>query len=407
MRSFVPLCIALLLATSLAFESRAADGVLLGVDVLEREAFKAIDGAKVGLITNHTGVNGKGRPTVDLLNDAPGVTLVRLFGPEHGIRGELDQSMIEDGVDGPTGLPIVSLYGPRRQPEPEHFAGIDTLVFDIQDIGCRFYTYISTLKLAMQAAADAGLRFVVLDRPNPIDGVTVEGPMLDPGEESFVGCHTLPLRHGMTIGEIAKLFAAEAAEGGGPLDIDLVVIPCEGWRRADRWDSTGLLWIDPSPNMRRLNQAVVYPGVGLLETTNVSVGRGTDTPFEVFGAPWIDPWQLADALNGREIPGVSFVPRFFTPETSVHKELRCGGVDVIVHDADQIEAVPMGLMIAAELRRLYPDQWETRRYNRLLINSGIHRKLVEGAPAEQLIKMAEQGVPEFLQRRDSVLLYAE
>ncbi|MEN1678570.1 MAG: DUF1343 domain-containing protein [Planctomycetota bacterium] len=381
-----------------------AEPVTLGVDVLGQTGFAPIAGKRVGLITNHTGLTADGRTTIDLLNDAEEVALVRLFGPEHGIRGELDQSQIDDAVDGPTGLPIVSLYGPRRTPDPQHLAGLDALVFDIQDIGCRFYTYISTMKLAMRAAADAGVAFVVLDRPNPIGGVAVEGPMLDPGEETFVACHPLPVRHGMTVGELAELFRREG-DDRGPINVNLTVVPCKGWRRAMTWDQTGLVWTNPSPNMRRLTQALLYPGVGLLETTNLSVGRGTDTPFELFGAPWINPTELAAALNAAPTPGVQFVPRYFTPSSSNHEGKRCGGVDIILEDADQLHATNVGLMIAATLRRLYPDGWETKRFNRLLVSEACFAAVNGGEPANSLPSLSAQGLSEFKQRRAQVLRY--
>lgn len=379
----------------------ASDPVLLGVDTLQRGRFAAIAGRRIGLVTNHTGLASDGRTTIDVLNDAPEVTLVRLFGPEHGLRGELDQSQIDDGTDGPTGLPAVSLYGPRRAPEPEHLADLDALVFDIQDIGCRFYTYISTMKLCLEAATEAGIEFVVLDRPNPLGGVAVEGPMLDPGDESFVGCYTLPLRHGMTVGEIAQLMVNEGVAAGAKL----AVVPCEGWRRDQVWDRTGLVWTNPSPNMRRLPQAILYPGVGLLETTNVSVGRGTDTPFELFGAPWIEPVELAKALNFANTPGVRFVPRYFTPTASKFEGERCGGVDLILTDPEGVHAVDVGLTIAATLRRLYPEAWETDRYNRLLISRAVHGAVVEGASPEVLHRLARRGLDDFQRRRAAVLRY--
>lgn len=378
----------------------AAQAVRLGVDVLERDGFGPIEGQRVGLITNHTGLTSDGRTTIDLLHEADAVDLVRLFGPEHGLRGELDQAQIEDGVDGPTGLPVVSLYGPRRSPEAEHLADLDALVFDIQDIGCRFYTYTSTMKLAMAAAAEAGIRFVVLDRPNPIGGVAIEGPMLR-GEESFVGCHSLPLRHGMTIGELAKLFLADGAAPG----LELVVVPCEGWRRSMYWDETGLVWTDPSPNMRRLTQAIVYPGLGIMETTNISVGRGTDTPFERFGAPWIEPVEFAAALNACAPEGIVYAPRYFTPTASRFADERCGGVDAIVTDPKGLNAVDHGMAIAATLRELYPDAWQTDRYDRLLINEAVYQALLGGASADVLRRMTREGLEAFRERRRGVLMY--
>jgi CubicO group peptidase (beta-lactamase class C family) len=258
--------------------------VLNGIDVLERDGFKQLAGRRVGLITNHTGHNRDRVSTVDLLHRAGGVELVTIFSPEHGFRGVLDQVNIANATDESTGLPIRSLYGETRKPTPQMLHGLDTLVFDVQDIGTRFYTYISTMGLAMEAAAEYGLIFVVLDRVNPIGGHLVAGPVLDEGQESFVGFHPTPVRHGMTAGELARMFRSER----GLENLDLVVVPLAGWRRDMYFDETGLPWTNPSPNMRSLTEAVLYPGIGLLETTNVSVGRGTDTPFEVIGAPWID-----------------------------------------------------------------------------------------------------------------------
>lgn len=396
--SILPAC---LLVASLATQVTATEPIRLGVEVLLDQPVAAVAGKRIGLVTNHTGLTSDGRTTIDALHKHARITLVRLFGPEHGLRGELDQSQIDDGVDGPTGLPIVSLYGPRRAPEAEHLADLDALVFDIQDIGCRFYTYISTMKLCLEAAAGAGIDFVVLDRPNPLGGLAVEGPMLDPGDESFVGCYTLPLRHGMTVGEIAELMLAEGVAPGAKL----TVVPCEGWRRAMAWDRTGLVWTDPSPNMRRLPQAILYPGVGLLETTNVSVGRGTDTPFELFGAPWIEPAKLAAELNAADTPGVRFVPRFFTPTSSKFAGERCGGIDLVLTDPDGLNAVDLGLTIAATLRRLYPDDWETAGYNRLLINGAVHQAVIDGASPGVLHRMARTGLDGFQRRRAAVLKY--
>lgn len=389
------------LALLLIVSPATGQSVRLGVEVLEAGGFEALAGKRVGLVTNHTGLTSDGRTTIDVLHKAEGPTLVRLFGPEHGLRGELDQSQIDDGLDGPTGLPIVSLYGPRRAPEPAHLADLDSLVFDIQDIGCRFYTYISTMKLAMEAAAKAGIEFVVLDRPNPLGGIAVEGPMLDPGDESFVGCYTLPLRHGMTVGELAELMVTEGVAPG----VELTVVPCEGWSRQQTWDQTGLVWTNPSPNMRRLPQAILYPGVGLLEVTNVSVGRGTDTPFELFGAPWIEPAELAAELNRADTPGVRFVPRYFTPASSKFAKQRCGGVDLVLADPDALNAVDLGLTIASTLRRLYPDDWETKSFNRLLINRSIHEAVAEGASPAVLHRLAREGLVDFQRRRAAVLRY--
>jgi uncharacterized protein YbbC (DUF1343 family) len=374
--------------------------VLTGIDVLERDGCRLLAGRRVGLITNHTGLASDGTATGKLLADAPDVELVALFSPEHGIAGKLDVSRIADGRDEPTGLPIYSLYGENRAPTPESLRGIDTLVFDIQDIGTRYYTYISTMAGAMKAAAEHGLRFVVLDRPNPIGGVDVEGPVLDAGRESFVGSHPIPVRHGMTIGELAGMFNAELELG-----VDLHVVPVEGWRRADWFDQTGLLWVNPSPNMRSLTQALLYPGVGLLETTNLSVGRGTDTPFEVIGAPWLDGRRLAGELNSAGLHGVRFVPVRFTPESSQFRGEGCGGVNLIVTDRSAFRPVRTGLEIARQLRRLYPDTWDAASYGRLLANEQTLAGVLAGETVTAIEAGYQPRLNEFLARRAAFLLY--
>ncbi|HEY8503610.1 MAG TPA: exo-beta-N-acetylmuramidase NamZ domain-containing protein, partial [Gemmataceae bacterium] len=381
--------------------------VLTGIDVLAREDFARLKGRKVGLVTNHTGRDREGRSTIDLLHAAEGVELVALFSPEHGIRGELDEK-VGDGKDAKTGLPIWSLYGERRKPAPEQLKGIDTLVYDIQDAGCRFYTYISTLGLVMEAAAEQGLKVVVLDRPNPINGVDVAGPVLDAGRESFVGFHRLPVRHGMTVGELAMMFNAERkTKSGEPIRCDLEVVRMEGWRRGDFYDQTGLLWLNPSPNLRNLTAAYLYPGVGLLETTNLSVGRGTDQPFEWFGAPWLDGVKLAAALNAQGLPGVRFLPLRRTPASSVFKGETCGGVQISIDDWGQFEPLRTGLMIACELRRLYPEQWKVDRYDRLLADADTLKGLKAGRTWARLEQGWQKELNEFKQRRKEFLLYPE
>ena len=360
---------------------------MCGIDVLERDGFRQLKGRKVGLITNHTGINRDGVPTLKVLHESDELELVALFSPEHGLEGKLDQAQIADAREPTTGLPIYSLYGETRRPTQESLAQIDTLVFDIQDIGTRFYTYISTMGNAMQAAAESGLRFVVLDRPNPINGVDVSGPVLDPGRESFVGFHTLPVRHGMTIGELARMFKEELS-----LSLELEVIPLQGWKRADFFDRTGLLWINPSPNMRSLTEAILYPGIGLLETTNVSVGRGTDTPFEVIGAPWLDGRRLAAELNQAGLPGVCFVPIRFSPTASTHAGQACGGVNVVITDRSQFEPLRTGLEIARRLHALYGDQWKVSAYDRLLGNAATLEALIAGKTTGRN-RCAQPGAP--------------
>jgi uncharacterized protein YbbC (DUF1343 family)/CubicO group peptidase (beta-lactamase class C family) len=377
-----------------------ATPVLTGIDVLVREEFRALQGRKVGLITNHTGVDRAGRSTVTLLHQAPGVELKALFSPEHGFAGTVDIPKVDDSVDNATGLKVFSLYGDTRRPTAEMLATVDTLVFDIQDIGCRFYTYVSTMGEAMIAAAEHGKEFVVLDRPNPINGVDVAGPMLDPGKESFVGFHHLPVRHGMTIGELAQLIKEERQ-----LPLKLSVIRCEGWKRSEFYESTGLLWINPSPNMRTLNQAVLYPGIGMLETTNLSVGRGTDTPFEIVGAPWLDGRALAAKLAERRIPGVAVVPVEFTPDSSKFANQKCSGVQLLMTDRAALQPVRLGLELAAALRQLAPETWETKSFPRLMGNQAVQDRLLQNGTTEELLETSLEGVSEFLRRRSTVLLY--
>jgi len=289
-------------------------GVQNGIDVLVASQYEALRGMRVGLITNHTGIDRAGNPTIDLLRSAPSVNLVALFSPEHGIRGAADEK-VSDTVDDVTGLPIYSLYGARQKPSAEELANLDALVYDIQDIGTRFYTYESTLGLAMEAVSGSKIHFIVLDRVNPIGGTIVEGPVLE-GATDFVGYHTVPVRHGMTVGELATMYQAEKN-----LDVDLNVIPMKGWKR-DMWqDQAGLPWINTSPNMRSLTEAALYPGIGLLESA-VAVGRGTPTPFEVIGAPYIDGDRVARELAALALPGVTFTPIRFTPAHSV-RTARC------------------------------------------------------------------------------------
>jgi uncharacterized protein YbbC (DUF1343 family) len=355
---------------------------------------------RIGLITNHTGRDRDGNSAIDLLHKAPGVKLVALFSPEHGIRGALDQSAISNSTDEKTGLPIYSLYGETKAPTAEMLKEIDTLVFDIQDVGARFYTYISTLGLALEAAAKNKKPFVVLDRVNPINGQDVEGPLADPDKLSFVAHHPIPVRHGMTVGELAQLFNKER-----DINADLYVVRVEDWSRSQWFDSTGLTWINPSPNMRSLTEATLYPGVCLLEPTNVSVGRGTDTPFEVIGAPWIDGRKLAEALNNAKLPGVRFVPVRFTPKSSVHKDAECGGVNIIVTNRDLFEPVITGLEMAAQLRKLFPKDFSIERFNRLLANQKVFDAFRQGSDARAMRQVWESELEAFRAIRRKYLLY--
>jgi len=386
-------------AQSMAAGIDSATQVLTGIDVLARDNFKQLAGLRIGLVTNQTGRDRSGRSTIDVLYKAPNVKLVALFSPEHGIRGLADEK-VSDSKDEQTGLPIYSLYGETRRPQPEQLKDLDALVFDIQDIGTRFYTYMSTLGYVMEEAPKAKLPVFVLDRPNPIGGLEVEGPLADADKLSMIAYHRIPVRHGMTIGELAKLFNEERKLG-----CDLRVIEMAGWRRAMWLDETNLLWVNPSPNMRSLNEATLYPGIGLLETTNVSVGRGTDTPFEVVGAPWIDGQQLASYLNSQRIAGLRFVPLRFTPTTSVFKGEECSGVNIIVTDRDRFRPVTSGLEIAVALRKLYPLQWKVDSYLRLLANADSLERLKRGDSAGDIVGSWRNSLEEFRKVRARVLIY--
>lgn len=376
--------------------------VRCGIDVLEAEKFERLKGRKLGLVTNHTGRDRQGRATADVLHAAGGMTLVALFGPEHGIRGELDQATIADGTDAKTGLPVFSLYGKRRKPDADTLKGIDTLVYDVQDVGCRFYTYISTLGNVLEAAAEHKVKVVVLDRPNPIGGRAVDGPLTDPGRESFVAWHSLPIRHGMTVGELAKMFVAERK-----LAVELEVVKCEGWKRGDLFDRTNLTWVNPSPNMRGPAAALLYPGIGLLETTNVSVGRGTERPFEWVGAPWIDGPKLAAALNAVGLPGVRFVPVNLTPTASVHAKKPCGGVQTILEDWSKVNPLRTGLTVAAALRDLYTEQWEAKSFDKLLLHRASYDAFTAGKPVADIEKGWAKDLKAFRDRRKGFLMYPE
>ena len=325
--------------------------------------------------------------------------LVALFSPEHGIRGLADEK-VSDTKDEQTGLPIFSLYGESRRPTAEQLKGLDALVYDIQDVGVRFYTYIATLGYVMEEASKAKLPIFVLDRPNPINGADVEGPIADADKLSFTAYHTLPVRHGLTIGELARLYNDERR-----INADLRVIKMEGWRRVMWFDATGLVWINPSPNMRSLTEATLYPGVGLLETTNLSVGRGTDTPFEVIGAPWLDGTKLASYLNTKRIAGVRFIPVRFTPKSSVFKNEECGGVNIVITDRARFQSVRTGIELAVALHSLFPADWKIDSYSRLLVNADMLARLKRGNSAEEIVLSLADSLENFRRARARVLLY--
>jgi uncharacterized protein YbbC (DUF1343 family)/CubicO group peptidase (beta-lactamase class C family) len=378
---------------------RATAAALPGIDALRESGFGALRGRKIGLVTNASARAKDGARTIDVLARAPGVELVRIFTPEHGL-GADREGAIADGKDEATGLPIVSLYGASLAPAPESLAGIDTIAFDVQDVGTRFYTYASTMRRAMKAAADAHLRFVVLDRPNPIDGVDVAGPLVDASTHTFVHYGQVPVRHGMTMGELALMFDAEDHLGA-----DLHVVRARGWRRSDYLDAAGLPWVNPSPNLRSVHQALLYPGVGLLEGTNLSVGRGTDTPFEIVGAPWIDGVALAAALGKRGLPGVTFTAATFTPQAAPFKGETCHGVRLAVVDRARFEPVRTGLAMAMDLRALQPTAWHFDDLNKLLANRAPLEAIVQGKTLADVEATWEKELTAFRAKREKYLLY--
>jgi uncharacterized protein YbbC (DUF1343 family)/CubicO group peptidase (beta-lactamase class C family) len=370
-----------------------------GVDVLIKRGFSGLAGKRIGLVTNHTGRARDGRSTIDVLRHAPGVTLVALFSPEHGIKGAVDRD-VDDSRDQATGMPIFSLYGKTQKPSPESLAGIDVLVYDIQDAGVRFYTYSATLGHVLEAAAAAKIPVIVLDRPNPIGGVAVAGPIRDADLASFVAYHAVPVRHGLTLGELARLFNGEQSLGA-----DLTVVPCTGWRRRDFYDRTGLDWVNPSPNLRSLTEALLYPGVALIEFTNVATGRGTDTPFERVGAPWIEPTEFARALAELRLPGVRFVPIRFTPTERQYSGQACGGVFIAITDWDNFDPLDLGVGLAVVLRARYRDQWEAPGLLRLLAHRASYEAILAGKDVATIRTTWEQELAEFRKVRAKYLLY--
>ena len=381
--------------------------VRTGLEVLLAEGEPALTGRRVGLVTNHTAVDRRLRSVIDLLHQSSWVELVALFGPEHGVRGDA-QAGVEVGAatDARTGLPVHSLYGETQRPTAEMLSGLDALVFDIQDVGVRYATYVSTMAYAQEAAAGVGLPFVVLDRPNPLTGRRVEGGILDPALASFVGVHPVPVCHGLTVGELARLFAAE--HGWPPP----AAVSMRGWRRAHWFDATGLPWVQPSPNLPTLDSVTLYPGTCLIEGTNASEGRGTTRPFEYVGAPWLDPFELAAELDRRHLPGVAFRPAFFTPTFSKHAGQRCGGVQVHVTDRQALQPVRLGLHLLHAIRGLDPAAFAWREgqaggfFVDLLLGSDRPRQLLDdGAAVDDITAGWETDVRAFEDRRRPFLLY--
>ncbi len=373
--------------------------VLTGLDVLADQKFAMLSGHAVGLVTNQTGVDMRGRRAIDLLANAPGVRLQAIFTPEHGLMGQSNTD-VPHGRDAATGRPIWSLYGVTRRPTPAMLKDVTLLVFDIQDVGARYYTYLTTLIYVMEEAAKQRIPVLVLDRPNPINGRIVEGPLMDPDLQSFTAPHRIPVRTGLTIGEFGRLAAAERK-----IPVSLTVVPLVGWER-DRWfDETGLPWVNPSPNIRSVTQALLYSGVGLLEATNLSVGRGTDMPFEVIGAPWIEPRGLAEALNRQGLRGVRFDPIWFTPTADVYASVSCGGVRIVVTDREAIRPVTVAFALARTLRERHRDQFRPESIQNLLVNRSTMWAFLRGEVLDRLVAWAEVDRSSFLNRRASYLMY--
>jgi uncharacterized protein YbbC (DUF1343 family)/CubicO group peptidase (beta-lactamase class C family) len=381
--------------------------VLSGIDVLMSQNFdpvRATTGKKrIGVLTNQTGVDAQGRRTIDVLAQASGISLEAIFSPEHGVTGTLDTTDVGNSRDAATGVAVYSVYGAKdaaRHPPLDVLKKLDAVVVDIQNAGARFYTYETTLGYFLEGASKAGIEIIVLDRPDPITGSFVQGPISDPGHESFTNYFSVPVRHGMTMGELAKMFNAERN-----INAKLTVVPMTGWMRGDWYDSTGLAWVSPSPNLRSLTEAILYPGVGLVEGTNVSVGRGTDTPFEVLGAPWIKGRELAQYLNGRNISGVRFVPVTFTSDTSNYAGQKCEGVNLIVTERNAFDAPELGIELASALHKFYPDQFQMERMKELLLNESAYSAIAEGQDPRRIADDWRESLEKFQQLRVKYLIY--
>jgi uncharacterized protein YbbC (DUF1343 family)/CubicO group peptidase (beta-lactamase class C family) len=400
--------------------------VKTGIDVLEAHGFDVLKGApaatassttadeasaapraetkkRIGLVTNQTGLDRDGKRTIDILAQAPGVSLEAIFSPEHGVTGTLDTLHVDNTTDAATGVTVYSVYGgtdAARRPSLDVMKNLDAVVFDIQDAGAPFFTYETTLGYFLEAAAKVGVELIVLDRPDPVTGSFVQGPVADAGHESFTGYWTVPPRHGMTMGELAKMFNAERN-----INAKLTVVPMEGWQRGDWFDATGLVWVNPSPNLRSVTEAALYTGVALIEFTNVSVGRGTDTPFELVGAPWMKSRELAAYLNARGIAGVRFVPVTFTPTSAVYSGQKCEGVNLVVTDRNGFDAPELGIELASALHKLYPDDFKMERMQELLVNQSAYDALAAGQDPRRIAQDWQDGLEKFGKVREKYLIY--
>jgi uncharacterized protein YbbC (DUF1343 family) len=385
---------------ALRSSAQAAEHTQTGIDVLEQQNFAPLRGKRVGLITNQTGVDSQGRRTIDVLAHADGVKLVALFSPEHGIAGMLDTTSVADATDAATGLKIFSLYGDSRRPTDQMLQGLDALVFDIQGAGVRFYTFITTMGYCMEAAAKHKIPFFVLDRPDPLGGEKIQGPMLDPQRISFVGYFRLPVVYGMTFGELARMFNTQNKMG-----LDLHVIAMKNWPRSQTFDQTGLTWIPPSPNLRTLNEAFLYPGVEILQPAGISVGRGTDAPFEQLGAPWIHSDVLINSLNAKQIPGVRFTAASFAPNDGLYKGEACAGVKLEITDGAAFDSIRTGLEIADALHRLYPERFQVTELMDLLASQTTVDALIQYQSPAGIIASWSDDLAQFRSLRAKYLIY--
>ena len=372
---------------------------LTAIDVYEAMNSEPFAGKHIGLITNQTGVDFEGRPTVEYFVGRESFKLVTIFSPEHGIAGKADSDVADATLPG-TGVPIYSLYGETRRPTDAMLKGIDLLIFDMQDAGVRFYTYVTTMAYCMEAAAKHHIPFFVFDRPDPLGGEVIEGPMLDADRTSFTGYFPMPVRYGMTLGELARMFNAENKIG-----VDLHVVTMKNWRRSETYDQTGLKWIAPSPNLPTLDAEFPYPGVEILQAGGVSVGRGTDTPFEILGAPWIRAGELAVALGRRKIPGVSFAPAQFTPRDGPYRGEQCQGVTISVTKRDQLQSMRMGIELADVLYRMYPQKFQLEKIIELLGSQSTIDRLKRGDPPAEIVSGWSADLDKFRAMREKYLLY--
>src|SRR5579864_1108499 len=381
--------------------------VKTGIDMLEEHAFDVLQAPagkkRIGVVTNQTGIDSQGLRTIDVLAKAPGVSLDAIFSPEHGVTGELDTTDVGNSVDSATGVRVYSVYGPTdaaRRPPADVLKNLDAVVFDIQDAGARYYTYETPLGYFLEGAAAAGIELIVLDRPDPATGAFVQGPVSDAGKENFTDYWTVPVRPGMTMGELAKMFNAERN-----INAKLTVVPMDGWQRGDWFDSTGIEWVNPSPNLRSVTEAALYPGVAIVEGTNISVGRGTDTPYELMGAPWIKSKEFTTYLNGRGIPGVHFVPVSFTPTASIYSGQKCEGVNIVLTDRNALDAPELGIELAAALRKLYPADWKVEKIMALLANQAVYDALVAGQDPRRMAQDWQEELERFQKMREKYLIY--